>query len=327
MTSLTQPPFLSLVVPTRNRPKLFRRAILSIMNQTFTNVEIIAVVDGAMNDDLLEYKKLETEFKTALTFIFLPHRENGHGPSFARNTGINCSKGVYIGFLDDDDEWTCNEHLAKFYKSYEESNSKVDIYFSNQRALKTNGVEVDGPIWIEDLIKKTTSLKQIIDSVFIVKLTTLLTSNGFSHLNCTIIKKEIVSKIEGFNESLRYEEDKNFYLRAIDKARYILFHSKFIGTHYVPDSKSASTDLESMSKLEYQIWSMTNLLSQLEDLVLRKKCQQQLSTSYKQLTEIKKASGDYHGALLFSRLALASKFSLKWFLYCCFLSFKYASRN
>ncbi|WP_041246414.1 glycosyltransferase family 2 protein [Brumicola nitratireducens] len=154
MTPLAQTPFLSLVVPTRNRPQLFRRAILSILNQTFTNIEIIAVVDGATNDDLLEYQKLEKKFRTALTFIFLPHRENGHGPSFARNTGINVSKGLYIGFLDDDDEWTCNEHLARFYKSYEKSNAKLDIYFSNQRALKTNGDEVNGPVWIEDVIKK-----------------------------------------------------------------------------------------------------------------------------------------------------------------------------
>lgn len=327
MTPLAQTPFLSLVVPTRNRPQLFRRAILSILNQTFTNIEIIAVVDGATNDDLLEYKKLEKEFKTYLTFIFLPHRDNGHGPSFARNTGINSSKGLYIGFLDDDDEWTSNEHLATFYKSYEESNAKLDIYFSNQRALKTNGDQVNGPVWIEDVIKKTTSLKQIIDNVFIVALTTLLTSDGFSHLNCTIIKRELLSKIEGFNESLRYEEDKDFYLRAIDKATHILFHSEFIGTHYVPDSKSASTVLENTRKLEYQICSMTNLVSKLEHLALRKKCQMHLSTFYKQLTGIKKASGDYDSTFLFSRLALAAKFSLKWFLYCCFLRFKYGWKN
>ncbi|AEP30638.1 hypothetical protein GNIT_2541 [Glaciecola nitratireducens FR1064] len=68
---------------------------------------------------------------------------------------------------------------------------------------------------------------------------------------------------------------------------------------------------------------MTNLLNKLDHLALRKKCQLHLSTFYKQLTETKKASGDYHSALLFSRLALASKFSLKWFLYSCFLRFKY----
>lgn len=92
-------PLVSVVIPTRNRSSLLLRAINSVRNQTYTNLEII-VVDDASDDD--------TEFVVRAVgdprIRYIRHHLQ-KGASAARNTGIREATGVFIAFLDDDDEW------------------------------------------------------------------------------------------------------------------------------------------------------------------------------------------------------------------------------
>jgi glycosyltransferase involved in cell wall biosynthesis len=92
-------PDVSAIIPTRNRPEQVERAILSVLNQTFTNFEIIVVVDGP-NDKTnpATLKALDPRVK----ILSLPRNV---GLAEARNEGIRFSKGKWVALLDDDDEW------------------------------------------------------------------------------------------------------------------------------------------------------------------------------------------------------------------------------
>lgn len=95
----------SVIIPTYKRSEMLGRAINSVLDQSYKNIEVIVVDD---NDEGSSFrlatmnfmKKYENEKK----IIYLKHSKNKNG-SAARNTGIRYSNASYIAFLDDDDFW------------------------------------------------------------------------------------------------------------------------------------------------------------------------------------------------------------------------------
>jgi len=92
-------PLVSVVIPTCNRAGLLKRALDSVLGQTYKRLEIV-VIDDASSDNTRE---VVLGFKDD-RIRYLRH-ENNRGGSAARNTGVDAAKGTYIAFLDDDDEW------------------------------------------------------------------------------------------------------------------------------------------------------------------------------------------------------------------------------
>lgn len=91
-------PEISIIVPVYNVEKYLHRCIESIINQTFSNYELILVDDGSTDqsgDICEEYARIDKRIKVI-------HKENG-GQSSARNRGLEIAKGEYIGFVDSDD--------------------------------------------------------------------------------------------------------------------------------------------------------------------------------------------------------------------------------
>ena len=86
------------IITTHNRKTLLRRAIESVLNQTYTNIECI-VIDDKSND---ETDILCKDYP--IQYIYIPASES-KGGNYARNKGIKAAKGEYIAFLDDDDYW------------------------------------------------------------------------------------------------------------------------------------------------------------------------------------------------------------------------------
>jgi glycosyltransferase involved in cell wall biosynthesis len=90
-------PLISIVIPLYNGKKLIKNTIESVLNQTYTNWELIIVDDGS-NDNGAEF--IETFYPKA-TII----RQKNAGVAAARNNGIKNCQGDLIAFLDQDDEW------------------------------------------------------------------------------------------------------------------------------------------------------------------------------------------------------------------------------
>ncbi|MEM7062780.1 MAG: glycosyltransferase family 2 protein [Cyanobacteria bacterium P01_B01_bin.77] len=92
-------PVISVVIPTFRRPQLLLRAAKSVLTQTFTNIELIIVIDG---QDPITRRAVATLRDNRLRCVELP---NNRGAPSARNRGVMESRGHWIAFLDDDDEW------------------------------------------------------------------------------------------------------------------------------------------------------------------------------------------------------------------------------
>lgn len=92
-------PLVSVVIPTRNRSLLAKRAVQSVLIQTLKEIEVIVIIDGP---DEATVRELSSIDDPRLRVIELPV---SGGASEARNTGVTQAQGEWIAFLDDDDEW------------------------------------------------------------------------------------------------------------------------------------------------------------------------------------------------------------------------------
>lgn len=94
-------PLVSVVIPSYDRPDTLERAIRTVLNQTYDNIEIIIVETPPSENSELEPKYNDTD-GTPITHIHTPADVNSLE---ARNIGMRRADGKYIAFLDDDDEW------------------------------------------------------------------------------------------------------------------------------------------------------------------------------------------------------------------------------
>ena len=117
-------PLVSLVLPTRTRPAALRRAVESVLAQTYENIELIVVNDGGDSVDALlgELDKLGNILQVRLP--------QNRGVAAARNHGLRLARGEYVGFLDDDDTLDPT-HVTTLVSAL--SNGTTRIAYANSR--------------------------------------------------------------------------------------------------------------------------------------------------------------------------------------------------
>lgn len=316
--------FFSIIVATRNRPQLLQRALLSLVNQRTDKLfefEIIVVDDGSSDENSTQMLSFIKTLNATIVLKKLEERKLGHGPSFARNEGIALSNGLFICFLDDDDEWTRNTHLSEAYSVLKDKENVSCLFLSMQTAIKTNGKVANNIIWNEDLVDKL-SLPVGISEVTSAQL---LQSNGFSHLNTLIASKNSLIAIDGFDESLRYEEDRHLFMRLIDYSQCILFNRQIVAKHYIPNhlrNENASTAITTMDKLIQQLNSQLKLAVVCKNDIVLKKTKDQLCNTLKRCHDIQKKQNNIRSAALYAAMAASTQFDIRWLLYAQYLKLK-----
>nr|WP_321444674.1 glycosyltransferase family 2 protein [uncultured Cohaesibacter sp.] len=134
---------LSVVIPWHRNPEDLQRAVKSVLAQTWQDLEILVVANGVTDHDLSEAKKICDNSRTKLVTT------QQKGPSFARNLGMERSKGELIFFLDADDVFLPNK-LEVFAEHYQKA--PFDLAFSRGVRDRGNGVEIPMPrdLWDGD---------------------------------------------------------------------------------------------------------------------------------------------------------------------------------
>ena len=112
-------PLVSVIVRTKDRPALLKRALQSIADQTYRPVEVVLVNDGGCDLDRNELQGILGN--VSLNYIRL---EENTGRAHAGNVGLENAKGEYIGFLDDDDAFY-PDHLKALTAQLISSPSKI----------------------------------------------------------------------------------------------------------------------------------------------------------------------------------------------------------
>jgi len=119
-------PFFSVIIPVFNRYQHVKRAIDSVLEQTFTDFELIVVDDGSTD----ETPAIEKEYRGLITYI----RQDNAGVSAARNAGLSVSRSPHIAFIDSDDSWLPTK--LERHAAYIREHPLVTIHQTNESWIR-----------------------------------------------------------------------------------------------------------------------------------------------------------------------------------------------
>lgn len=216
-------PLVSVVIPTYGRSDLLVRAIDSVLDQTYDNIEIIVVDDN--NSDSEHRKHTENVVKAYMAnheLIYIKHEKNTGG-SAARNTGILVSKGEYVALLDDDDEWF-SEKIEKQISYFETLDNDVGVIYCSY-ILKEYDRDKEYRRSEKGDLRKELLMLQF--------------DPGAS--STLVFRKDVLEKIGYFDESFEHHQDLEILIRLcrnylIDVCPDILLK---VHGHNVPSSLKA----------------------------------------------------------------------------------------
>lgn len=221
--------FFSIVIPLYNKENFIENTIKSVLNQSFTDYELI-IIDDCSSDNSL---KIASQFIDDRIIII--NHENNKGLSASRNTGIRNSNSKYVAFLDADDLWKNNflEEIYTLINTYLEAS----LFATNFEEIITTKIIVLPTNGSEKLDKNS-----VIDDFFLQSLQQpLYCPSGF----CA--KKEVFDKVGFYNEKITFGEDVDFNIRA--NLEFKLAYSTQPLVQYFVNSENQITQSKLSSKI------------------------------------------------------------------------------
>jgi O-antigen biosynthesis protein len=187
----------SIIIPTKNRLQMLTRSINSALAQTYKQIEII-IVDDSENGTAI--KVFENYSDQRIKY----YKNIRAGANAARNYGVEKSKGIFITFLDDDDEYHANKVEVQFEKYTEAQNyNKAEvIIYGGLSTITLKG----------DVISYSPKYEGNICNYFLIY--------NFASMITLFMKKETYLKVGGMDESLEAGQEWDLNIRLSLKYNY-----------------------------------------------------------------------------------------------------------
>lgn len=220
----------SIIVPVYNVEKFLRKAIDSLLEQTYSNIEIILIDDGSTDDS----GKIIDEYADIDNRIISIHKENS-GVSETRNMGLEIASGKYITFIDSDDYIESNyiESAINQFRKYRGLDIVTTGFFSEVEEENDNKNSVTKFKFQEKLYK---SRKEILND-FILLWDSSIMYNIWNkvYLKSIIDENNIKFKMQDFGEDVEFNKD---YLKYVNK----MYNLENCYYHYIRERKGATTN-------------------------------------------------------------------------------------
>lgn len=214
---------ISVVIPSYNREKVVLRAIMSVLNQTFKDFEIIVVDDGSKDNTK---KVVESIVDQRVRYVW----QENQGATIARNTGILNAKGKYVSFLDSDDEWF-DTMLEKQYKLYQ-SDDNIGCVYSNVQI-----VDVDGNVrpFSKPLGECDNTYREILRQGYMAP-TSVLSA-----------KRDILIKVGMFDKELPASQDDDICFKLAKNCK-VAFIPEVLANMYVGQQNRISVNIDKVAR-------------------------------------------------------------------------------
>jgi glycosyltransferase involved in cell wall biosynthesis len=213
-------PLISVVVPAYNAEKTIKATVDSVLNQSFSDLELIVVNDGSKDSTL----DILSDIKDSRLKVF---SHSNSGPQISRNRGIQEATGEYISFLDADDLWTSD---------------KLESQFNTLQANPEAAVAYSWTDWIDEsdrFLRRGTHISATGD-VFAKLLLIDFVESGSNPL----IRRHALDAVGNFDESLVGGQDWDMWLRLAAKFPFTVVSSPQILYRKYPNSNSWSNNVE-----------------------------------------------------------------------------------
>lgn len=211
---------ISVIIPTYNRGYIISKAIDSILNQTYNNLELI-IVDDCSDDDTKKIVKSYNDSR--IKYYKLKKRS---GACKARNFGVSKAKGLYVCFNDSDDVYLENK-IEEQYNNIIKNKSDMDI-------CKINVYSKDG---CELLL--TCPIEEQVKWIKENKIVEHLVDGNFISTQAVLIKKEVFDKYK-FDNDLPRLQDFDLFLRMIPNIKCSISEDVLVHLYRQDNSISSS---------------------------------------------------------------------------------------
>ncbi|MFH1691180.1 MAG: glycosyltransferase family A protein [Candidatus Omnitrophota bacterium] len=233
----------SVIIPTYNRAYLLKKAIESVLEQTYPHFELIVVDDGSTDDT----RKIVSSYGKNIRFFY----QGNQGPACARNTGIKNAHGSYLAFLDSDDYW---------------KKDKLKIQIEAMRKNTQYPISHTQEIWFRRGELLNQKKKHAKYNGYIFEKCLPLCAVGMSTM---VTQRKLFEKIGFFDESLPCCEDYDFWLRASVNHPFLLIDKALTVKDGGREDQVSRIYAVGMDK--FRIKSITNLLKTEKGLSLHQK--------------------------------------------------------
>lgn len=212
-------PTISIIVPVYNAEHTILETVVSVQQQSFSDFELILIDDGSTDRTL---EQLNT-VKDPRISIF-PY-QNG-GVSVARNRGIAHAAGEFIAFLDHDDLWTPDK--LELQLTALQQNPEAGVAYSWTCNMSQEGEFFEAghsPSFTGNVYAE------------------LLRSNFIANGSNLLIRRQAIESVEGFDPTLAYCADWDFYLRLASRWHFVVVPKPQILYRQTSGSMSSKIDL------------------------------------------------------------------------------------
>ena len=237
---------ISIIVPVYNVQKYIEKCILSLINQTYENLEIILVDDestdrsGKICD---KYAKKDKRIKVI-------HKKN-EGVSSAKNCGITKSTSNYIAFIDSDDTVT-EDYIETLYNNLVSTNSDISVV--GYKVITERGNVTFDSVFDNNLKENEIKTYEGIDAV-----KELLLQKTIRNFSCKLYKKEVLRK---FTVGVTYE-DIVFSLEVIMNSKRVVYTNRSLYNYLKRKNSITSTiSLKNLNDFSSAIINRYNLVKE-----------------------------------------------------------------
>ncbi|BCL37896.1 glycosyltransferase [Nostoc sp. MS1] len=220
-------PEISVVIPAYNCEKTIKETINSVLQQTFSDFELIIINDGSQDSTLNVISEIQDRRLKIFSF-------DNAGGNVSRNRGLNLAVGNYVSFLDADDMWTPDKLESQLEALQKNSDTHVAYswtdYIDEEGNFIVSGrrVSVNGDVYEK-----------------------LLINNFLENGSNPLIARELLMELGGFDESLKAAQDWDMWLRLAAKYSFVAVPK--VQILYRVSSKSLSTNLTRQEKYCLQV--------------------------------------------------------------------------
>ncbi len=233
-------PKVSVIIPTCNRAELVKRAIKSVLNQTYSDFEIL-VSDDASTDNTPQAVEDFSDDRIRFTRC-----DNNNGVAVLRNNAVKSSKGEYIAFLDDDDEWLPSK-LEKQIRLLEGSPDKLGAVYTGINSLDDKLgriVETKIPRYSGNILRE-------------------LLLNNFITTSSVIVKKHCFDEVGLFDAEYQSASDNDMWIRIAQRFEFDYVREPLVNYYITENSISRNNmrlikGLERLMTQHYDIYASDN---------------------------------------------------------------------
>ena len=180
----------SAIITTYNRFELFKKALNSVQNQTYQNIEII-VIDGSQNEQVPSYLIQYPDIIYMAT--------NKSHPNTLRNLGVDCANGNWVAFLDDDDSWM-SEKIDRQIKCFQ--NNDIHLCYTGKNIINKN----------QEILKYSYH-----NAKFASDLKSIMWDNFIGSTSSIAVLKKTIIEVGKFDENFPALQDYDLYIRICQK--------------------------------------------------------------------------------------------------------------